>query len=351
MRSQMRRLGLLGGALALLGTGYFLGQTSGEPLAAQQPKGVVPVSGSTPAPAPVATDKRVVAYVHNNVAITREEFGDYLIDLFGQDRVRTYVNRRVIEMAAAKKNIVVTPQEVDAIIEQDCAKLGVDKKQFVENVLKQRYNKTMKEWRDDVIRPRLMMLQLCKDLIKIEDDGLKKIYESIYGEKVVCKVILWPLELERTALGIYDKIRKSDEEFDKMAREQVNSDLAARCGEIAPLGRHSGPGTAKIEEIAFQLKEGQVSEIIKTPAGIMVIKAVKRIPARAEVTFESVRPQLTKELMERMIEEAVPKAFESLYLDAKPLFVYQPRDITRQEIEDQSKRLLKTELTDPSKMK
>ena len=63
-------------------------------------------------------DKRVIAYIHGSTPISREEFGDYLIQLFGRDRVRLYVNRRIIEAAAAKRGIVVTPQEVSAVIDQ-----------------------------------------------------------------------------------------------------------------------------------------------------------------------------------------------------------------------------------------
>ena len=49
---------------------------------------------------------------------------------------------------------------------------------------------------------------------------------------------------------------------------------------VDPIGRNSGPGTAKIEEIAFRLKDGQVSEMIDTGNGLMVIKRIKAIPPR-----------------------------------------------------------------------
>src|SRR4051812_22538832 len=177
MRSLSRRLFPVFGAFVLMGVGFILGQARSQPLGAE-PKGVV--VGSTATPAPAATtggDKRVIAYVYGNVPITREEFGEYLIQQHGRDRVRLYVNRRIIEMAAAKRNVVVTPQEVDAIIDSDCGKLSMDKKQFVENVLKQKYGKTMEEWREDVIKPRLMMQAMCRDQLHLDDVELKKVYE------------------------------------------------------------------------------------------------------------------------------------------------------------------------------
>jgi hypothetical protein len=341
MRSLSRRLGPVAAAVFLVGTGYFFGSQSTGPLAAQPAaKGVVPAAGTGPAAAPpVANDKRVIAYIHGSTPISREEFGDYLIQLIGRDRVRLFVNRRIIEEAAAKRGIVVTPQEIDAIIDQDCGKLGMDKARFVQVVLAQKYGKTLQEWREDVIKPRLMVQAMCKDKLNLSEPELRKVYDNLYGEKVQCKVIMWPKEQERDLAHVYDAIRKSDEAFDDAARSQPYSDLARVAGVVDPIGRHSGPGTAKIEEIAFRLKDGQISEMINTGTALLVIKRVKSLPPRADVTFESVKNQLIKELTDRQMDELVPKMFAQLNEEAKPLFILSPKDETRQEMEEKSKRL------------
>jgi parvulin-like peptidyl-prolyl isomerase len=341
MRSLSRRLGPVAAALLLVGVGYILGSVRTDPLAAQPAaKGVVPAAGTAPAAAPpAAADKRVVAYIFGTTPITREEFGDYLIQLIGQDRVRLYVNRRIIETAAAQRGITVTPQEVSTIIEQDCAKLGMKKEQFLATVLAQKYGKTEAEWREDVIKPRLMVQAMCKSQLKLDDVELKKVYDSLYGEKVQCRVILWQKGNEKEILRIYNDLRQDPKAFDAAARSQPYSDLAAKGGEVDPVGRHSGPATAKFEEIAFALKEGQVSEMIDTGNGIMVIKRIGTVPARADVSFESVKPQLVKELTDRQMDELVPKMFAQLNTEAKPLFILTPKGETREELEERSKRL------------
>jgi PPIC-type PPIASE domain len=341
MRLYSRRLGPTAAAVLLLGTGYILGQIRTEPLAAQQAKsGVVPAAGATAADKPVPADRRVIAYVYGSTPITREEFGEYLIQQVGRDKVRLFVNRKVIETAAARQGIVVTPQEVEAIIDQDCGKLAMDKKQFVETVIKGKYGKTEQEWKDDVIRPRLILQAMCKSQVKLEEAELKKVFENLYGEKVICRVLLWAPDQRQEAFKRYKEIRDHAEAFDDAARSQINSDLAARGGYVDPIGRHSGAGTAKIEEIAFQLKDGQLSEIIDTPGGLLIIKRVKSIPAKTDVTFESVRSALIKELTDRQIEQEVPKAFARLSEEAKPLYVLPPKDETTKETEDRTKRLL-----------
>lgn len=342
MRFVTRRVAPLFGAVALLGVGFVFGQMGTDPLAAQPPsKGVVVSSGTTPPPpAPIpAADKRVVAYVYGNQAITREEFGEYLIQQYGKEKVRLYINKRIIEAAAAKRGITVTPQEIDAIIEQDCAKLGFNKEQFIKTVLTQKYNTTLQEWREDVIKPRLMMHAMCKDRIKIDENELKKVYENLYGEKVKCKIVLWPQEQLNIVKRLYDKLREDPKEFDMAARNQLYGDLAKVGGEVDPIGRFSGPGTAKVEEIAFQLKDGQLSEIIDTGGGIMVIKRLHAIPAKKEITYDSVRPQLLKEATDRMTELEIPKMFAELNAEAKPLYILEPAKLTKEEIDDRSRRL------------
>ncbi|HVK07956.1 MAG TPA: peptidylprolyl isomerase [Gemmataceae bacterium] len=338
MRPLFRRSRQLLGAAALLSAGYVFGHlTPTDPVAAQ-PGAVAPASASVPA----AADKKLVAYVFGNVPITREEFGEYLINIYGKDKVRLFVNQRVIEMTAAKAGVTVTPQEVEAVIEDDCKKLSMTKGDFEKNVLKQRYATNLQGWRENSIRPRLMLQKMCQGQVKFEEADLKKVYENLYGEHVLCKVILWPADQGKEAFKRYEAIRASDAEFDQAARSQPSSQLAARGGQIDPIGRHSGPGTAKIEEIAFSIKDGQVSELIPTPGGILVIKRLKSIPGRTDVSYDSVRDQLIKELTDRQMEQLVPQYFTRLNEQAKPLFLLSPADETKKDLENQSERLLHT---------
>ena len=42
------------------------------------------------------------------------------------------------------------------------------KAQFLERVLTQKYGKTLQEWREDVIKPRLMVQAMCTSQLKID---------------------------------------------------------------------------------------------------------------------------------------------------------------------------------------
>lgn len=323
--------------MLLLGVGYFWGQSDTDLLRAQ-PGTVTPASAEK-----VVADDRVVAYLYGDKPLSRQEFGEYLIARYGKERIRPFVNMKVIDGIAKKHNIVVTEAEIEADIEQTCSKIGVPKKDFVEKVLKDRYGKSIDEWRYDVVKPRLILTHLCREELKLDDEELKKIYENFYGERIQCQVIMFTKEQRQYVTRIYDELRKNPVKFDEEARGQFNSQLAATKGIVDPIGRNSGPATAKIEEIAFSLKEGEISEIIEIPTALMIIKNVKHHKPNGQVTFEQAKPHLAREATERQLEQLIPKKFAEISQEAHPLFVFSPPDITRAEMEDQTKRLLKTQ--------
>ncbi len=87
----------------------------------------------------------------------------------------------------------MTPAEVEASFAQDLASMGggVTEKIFVDNILKQ-YKKTLFEWKEDVVRPKLLMTKLVRDRVKVTEEEIQAGYEAYYGEKIDCKVIYWP---------------------------------------------------------------------------------------------------------------------------------------------------------------
>ena len=93
---------------------------------------------------------------------------------------------------------------------------------------------------EDVIRPRLLLTKLCRDRVKVTEDDLKQQFEREYGEKRRVQVIMWPKGDDLKAIQeLYGKIRDSQDEFDRAARGQANPALAAACGNIKPIARHT----------------------------------------------------------------------------------------------------------------
>ena len=280
----------------------------------------LPATPSTPVPAPADSDdyaKRPVAFIHDNEVVTREQLGEYLIARFGAERLPLLINKILIEEACRAKGIEVTAAEVEASFAEDLAGMGnVSQADFADKVLKQ-YKKSLYEWKEDVIRPKLLMSKLVRDRVKVTEEDIQAGFDAYHGEKIDCQVIYWPRGEENIAKAQYAAIRDSAKEFDDKAKMQANSTLAAQGGHLSqPIGRRT-TGNDEVESEAFKLQPGEVSRLISTPDGIVVVKCLKRIPPDNTVSLERERPRLQKEVIDKKTALEIRKAFIEIQKDAK----------------------------------
>jgi hypothetical protein len=314
-------------ALAGMGTiGFALGAWQAHPAAvfAEPPANpVIPAAASGPQS---DYSQRVVAYIHGNVPITREDLGEFLIARHGYAKLDNLVNRKIIDHACKQKNITVTNEEVEATLDTDLLQLQMDRPTFVKQFLKQ-YNKTLFEWKEDVIRPRLMMTRLSGLDIKVEEAEMKRAFDAMYGEKVQCRIVIWPNAPDfnpfREAMKHWDEMRKSEATFDTIARGQAIPGLASVAGKIAPIGHGvSDDKKDQVETIAFKLKKDEVSEIFEIPKqGYAVLKCDGRIPADTTKSFEKEKEFFRKQVYEEKLTKAIPQMFAKLKEAANPLLL------------------------------
>lgn len=297
--------------------GFWLGQGAPLPGAfAQQP--APPVAPANPAEANDYS-QRVVAYIYGTVPITRQELGEYLIARYGADRLELLVNKKIIETACARQGITVSAAEIDQALQEDCKSIGVDKAGFVKNVLK-RYGKTLLEWKEDVLKPRLLMLKLCLPQVKVTEDDLRKEFESRYGMKVQCRFILYPHN--GSNLHAVEEVwkrahEKGLESFEREARSQPNPTLASQAGRIQPIARYAA-GDDTIEKVAFSLKPGEQSQIIDTKQGYVILFCESQVPAVKGKTFEVERAALQREVVQKKAELMIPQLFKQMHAQADP---------------------------------
>ena len=264
---------------------------------------------------------RVVAYVYDNMPVTREELGEYLIARYGTERLDLLCNKKIIDNECRKVGIEVTAAEVENSLSEDLKGLNVDRKTFVDKVLKN-YRKNLYEWKEDVIRPKLMLSKLVRSRVKVTDDDIKKAFDAYYGEKVECRIVMYEKGFERAVLSDYPRLRDSEEEFHKAAKNQKSSSLAATAGKIRPIARNT-TGNDELEKAAFALQPNEVSPVIGTPEGLIIVKCDKRIPADTTINLESVREKITAEIIEKKIAAEIPVAFSEMRKRANPKLILQ----------------------------
>jgi hypothetical protein len=308
-----------------------------EPAPAPMPPPAAPL----PPPAAGTSDyaTQPVAYVYGSIPITRADLGEYLISRFGADRLDLLINHRIIDHVCQEKGIQVTAAEVEAALNDDLKGLSVNKLDFVRTILK-KYNKTLYEWKEDVIKPRLQLNKLCRQRITVTDEDLRQCFEAHYGEKVRCRLIMWAHSDEKRIMQLYGKLRDDPAEFDRAAKSQMTPSLSSAAGNLKePIGHRTlgdTPQSLEIERDIFALQPGEITPLLKTPEGLVIFKCVERIPPDTTKRLEVEQPKLEQEILEKKAQIVIGKIFEEMRKEADPhrlLSGYQTQAEVEKEVE------------------
>ncbi len=166
-----------------------------------------------------------------------------------------------------------------------------------------------------------MLEKLTRPQVKIEEDEVRKAFDAMYGEKVQCRMIIWPKGQERIATQVYDKIRSSEAEFASAARQQATSLLAQSGGRFDPIG-HGGGDDPLIEKIAFGLKKDELSELFEIPnVGVAVMKRDNTLPPDTTKSFEQEKDFIHRRVFSKKVEWMIPQVMKKLQDEAKPLIL------------------------------
>ena len=266
-----------------------------------------------------------VAYIYGNKKITRQELGEYLIDRLGAKRVEFLVNNRIIMQACRNRGIVISDAEVEARLIQMLKNMRLPSLDSFEKLIRQKSNKTIFEFKEDVIRPQLAMARLVRDDIKVSPKEIVDAFEAKYGAKVQCRMIAFPKDEKATHIAdIWVKVRKDEKAFRKHARAQYLTPLASKGGKVPPIHKHFAD--KNIEKVAFSLADGEVSELIKLPDGSTVI--LKRdgfVPPSGRHTLADERRRLHQEVFERKLARKIPEVYKQFKKEANPAIMLKER--------------------------
>src|SRR5690606_13029030 len=121
-------------------------------------------------------------------------------------------------------------------------------------------------------------------------------------------------EKKKQAEAIAKEARASGADFAALARTKSEGPSADTGGalDFFPKNRM----IPEFSEMAFKLKNGEVSDPVRTQFGFHVIKVTDRRDARL-VPFEEVRPMLEEQMGNELIREAMTQFLEELKKDVK----------------------------------
>jgi len=200
------------------------------------------------------------------------------------------------------------------------------KRQFVENLIlndllfaeaqKAGYDKDpdIQKQVDDM-RKRLVVQRLMREYQKppvISDEDAKKYYDDHPGlyssTQIHASHIL--VKDEATAKKLHDELVADPSKFAEVAKEQsVDKASGAKGGDLGTFGQ--GRMVPEFEAVAFTLKPGQMSDVVKTQYGYHIILVTDRQEGERK-PFDQVKEQIKTMLRNRQLQDAMQAKFDGL---------------------------------------
>ena len=193
------------------------------------------------------------------------------------------------------------------LILQQASKDGLDKGAEIEEKLQD-------------LKKRLIVESFLKKKVEVEskvsDEDMKKFYEQNKdkfksGEQIKASHILVKTEKEAKDIAVQ---LKAGGNFEELAKKNSVDSSSAKGGDLGWFGK--GSMVPAFEKAALALKEGQISDVVKSDFGFHIIKLTGKRPAGIR-PFEEVKEQIKGAIMPTKQQEIFQKIKEELKKTAK----------------------------------
>ncbi|MDQ7778381.1 MAG: peptidylprolyl isomerase [Planctomycetota bacterium] len=232
----------------------------------------------------------VVAVVKGEQVLMRHLLAE-LLAVHGEGMLEDLTTKVLVKQEWTRLGISVTPEEIERRIEQEIA---LHRSEFQD------------QYGDKVTLEAFLSLQghdldSFKELLRTNANFANQMilerwfaYENLVRDKVEVQHIL--VDTEEAANAVLEKAR-AGADFAKLAEESSVDDLTARHGgKLDPFVLGASPLGLEFDRAAFALQRaGDLSDLVKTPLGIHVIRFVGRIKGSNE-PYDSVKKTVIADL-------------------------------------------------------
>ena len=219
---------------------------AGDPATARQTQAPAGgrAAGAEPAPRLVpqavpANPSDPIATV-NGVVISRQRLADECVSRHGVDVLDTLIMRALLEQAMKAKGIEVTASEINAEIDRDAARSGLQRENFLRALAKER-EISPRQYAEYIAYPGVALRKLSEPRIQVTAEDIDRAFDAYYGEKLVVRMIL--VDSLAKAKDVWNQVRENPGGFARIAESNsMDQDSRAIGGLMSqPIGRYDEP--------------------------------------------------------------------------------------------------------------
>ena len=278
---------------------------------------------------------RVIAVVNDDV-ITQYELEntvELILKRYGQsippgDRERLAAEARkalldrliddlLLRQEAKRLGITIRDEEVNLTIQDSLKRRKMTTEELQQALIKEgsSYDKYRESTRSDLIKMRIIQREI-RPRVSVTNEEIGSFYQEHRGEyegklRVRLLMIALPVPGDNPVVKEEQRIKaqtalqriRAGEPFEALANE-FTPGPARTGGDIGYVEK--GSINPAIEEVAFSLKPGEISDVIETPQGFFIIRALDRRGGgslTAKATREDVEERIFRDKVEKKFAE------------------------------------------------
>jgi len=226
------------------------------------------------------------------------------------------INRELQFQDAKAKDIKIEKEKIDAQLEK-FKKRFKSEKEYQAALEKEK--STEEQVRAQIEKELLAQAAYTRNVTepaKMSEPALKEYFEknaAKFKQPESAKLRIISTTDEKKAQDILAKIKQGDD-FGELAYRLSEDSYRVKSGDIGYI--HKGRMLPEIDAVAFKLKVGEVSDIIKAENNWFIIKVEDKKPEQ-QMTFEETKAKLQKDLEAERANELKKKWIDALRAKAK----------------------------------
>lgn len=230
-----------------------------------------------------------------------DDEGAKILDQVEQQVLEGMINKEILLQKAKEQDINVTSEELEKEIKQWESKFGgkeaLDKYLKEQKITLDEFKTAMKE---EITISKLIDV-VTKD-VTASDKEIKQVYDGYVSPQVKASHIL--VKEKKDAEKILSEL-KNGADFAELAKKHSICPSKDKGGDLGYFGKAAM--VPEFSKVAFTLKPGELSDIVKTEHGYHIIKVLDV----KETKFEDVKDQIKAEIVDGKKNEEFVKNFTS----------------------------------------